>query len=73
MELTKENWLGEGTFGVVYKVMRKDKQTACAVKIFKIPLNKMNNLEKLGYYRELKILKEASHPFVIKYMEEFVY
>jgi serine/threonine protein kinase len=33
----------------------------------------MDNMEKLGYDRELKILQEIDHPFVIKYMEEFVY
>jgi serine/threonine protein kinase len=33
----------------------------------------MGSLEKLGYDRELQILQETSHPFVVKYMEEFVY
>ena len=33
----------------------------------------MNELEKLGYDRELDILQKISHPFVIKYMEEFLY
>jgi hypothetical protein len=33
----------------------------------------MNSLEKMGYDRELEILKEISHPFVVKYMEEFFY
>ena len=73
MKLTEKNKLGEGAFGAVYKIMTKDKQTACAAKIFKIPLKMMSNLEKLGYDRELKILQEASHPFVVKYMEEFPY
>jgi NIMA (never in mitosis gene a)-related kinase 1/4/5 len=33
----------------------------------------MDKLQKLGYDRELKILQKTSHPFVIKYMEEFIY
>jgi hypothetical protein len=53
--------------------MTKDNQTACAAKIFKVPFKMMSDLEHLGYDRELKILKETSHPFVVKYMEEFVY
>jgi hypothetical protein len=53
--------------------MSKANQTACAVKIFKIPLRMMDSLEKLGYERELQVLQETSHPFVIKYMEEFVH
>ena len=53
--------------------MTKDKKTACAAKIFKIPYKMMDSLDKLGYDRELKILQQTSHPFVVKYMEEFVY
>ena len=71
MDLT--NKLGEGAFGRVYKIMTYDNKTECAAKIFKIPLKMMSSLEKLGYDRELKILQEASHPFVVKYMEEFAY
>ena len=37
MKLTDKNKLGEGAFGAVYKIMTKDKKTACAAKIFKIP------------------------------------
>ncbi len=33
----------------------------------------MEKLQKLGYDRELEILQKTSHPFVIKYMEEFIY
>ena len=31
----------------------------------------MTNKEEMGYERELKILKEADHPFIIEYIEEF--
>ena len=73
MNLTEKNKLGEGAYGAVYKIMTKDEKTACAAKIFKVPFKIMNSLEQLGYDRELKILQEASHPFVVKYMEEFFY
>jgi serine/threonine protein kinase len=74
MKLTEENKLGEGTYGAVYKITTKNKpQRVCAAKIFKIPLKMMDDLDQLGYDRELKILQESSHPFVIKYMEEFVH
>ena len=33
----------------------------------------MNSKEEMGYERELKILKEANHPFIIEYIEEFPY
>ena len=45
MKLTDKNKLGEGAFGAVYKIMTNDNKTACAVKIFKIPLSLMNSLE----------------------------
>jgi hypothetical protein len=49
MKLTEQNKLGEGTYGTVYKIMTKANQTACAAKIFKIPLKMMDSLEQLGY------------------------
>ncbi len=49
MKLTEENKIGEGTYGTVYKIMTKDKKTACAAKIFKIPLKMMDSLDELGY------------------------
>ena len=33
----------------------------------------MNPKEERGYERELEILKEAEHPFIIEYVEEFEY
>jgi hypothetical protein len=52
----KENYLGEGAFAVVFKVVRKTDRKVFAAKVFKLPLNEMLNLEALGYERELKIL-----------------
>jgi serine/threonine protein kinase len=31
----------------------------------------MSVKEEMGYERELQILKEAEHPFIIEYIEEF--
>jgi serine/threonine protein kinase len=45
----------------------------CAGKIFKISLSSMNSKEEMGYERELQILKECEHPFIIEYIEEFDY
>ena len=53
--------------------MTKVNSRPCAAKIFKIPLKMMDSLDQIGYDRELKVLQKTSHPFVIKYMEEFVY
>jgi serine/threonine protein kinase len=32
----------------------------------------MSSIEEKGYERELKIMKEAKHPFIIEYIEEFL-
>ena len=73
INLDEKNKLGEGAYGTVYKIKTKDKKVTCAAKFFKVPYKMMSQLEQLGYDRELKILQETSHPFVVKYMEEFVY
>ncbi len=73
IKLTEDNKIGEGTYGEVYKITTKDQKTVCAAKILKMPFKMMKPLQQLGYDRELKILQETSHPFVIKYMEEFHY
>ncbi len=44
-----------------------------AAKFLKVQMSFLNSLEKLGYDRELQILKETDHPFVIKYEDEFIY
>ena len=33
----------------------------------------MDSEEKLSFDRELKILKESNYPFIIEYIEEFLY
>ena len=73
MTLDKENKLGEGSFASVYKIQRKNDGQLCAGKIFKLSLRVMNSKEEKGYERELEILKEAEHPFIIEYVEEFEY
>ena len=69
--LNEANKLGEGSFAIVYKMKRLHDNLLCAGKIFKTSLSNMNSLEEMGYERELKILKEADHPFIVEYIEEF--
>ena len=69
----EKNMLGEGTFAKVLKVKHKVSNEVFAAKIFKMEYKVMDKLQELGYERELEILKTTNHPFVIKYIEEFVY
>jgi len=62
--------LGEGSFGMVVKVVHKITQNIRALKI----INKLNldkSLTKSKLYDEIKILKDIDHPNVIKIYEFF--
>lgn len=73
IKTTEEKMLGQGSYANVYRIKRRDTYEPFAAKIFKIPYKEMTKIDTLGYQRELEILKTAEHPFVIKYIEEFVY
>jgi serine/threonine protein kinase len=53
LTLNKENKLGEGSFGCVYKIKRKFDKQFCAAKILKISMDSMIPKEKMGCEREL--------------------
>ena len=71
--MTDGNRLGEGAYGEVYKIKKKKTKEICAGKFFKVPKDSMNSKEIIGYERESEILKTSDHPFVVKYIEEFMY
>ena len=70
-DIKPENQIGKGSFAVVYKVKRPGTLELCAAKRYNVPISMMLAREKQGYERELKILKNVNHPFVIRYIEEF--
>jgi serine/threonine protein kinase len=72
-EIRPENRIGSGSFATVYKVKRPGTLELCAAKVYTVPLSMMLAKEQQGYERELKILKNVNHPFVIRYIEEFTY
>jgi serine/threonine protein kinase len=65
ISLTKENFIGDGQFGDVYKVYSKDLSKVYAAKFLKMKPENMNSEEKLSYERELNVLKRTTHPFII--------
>ena len=69
IDLSDENLKGEGSYAKVYKIYKKDERKAYAAKILKVPLKFMDEVEKLGYERELQILRATTHPFIIKFKE----
>jgi len=73
MKLVDKNKLGVGAFSEVYKITTKDKKTEYAAKIFNIPLNLSDVFGGLYFNKELKTVKETSHPFVVKPIDYFEY
>jgi len=69
INLSEENLIGEGSYGNVYKIHKKDEGKVYAAKLLKVPLKFMNDVEKLSYERELQILRATNHPFIIKFKE----
>jgi serine/threonine protein kinase len=65
--LTDEYRIGGGNYADVYKIQHKSSEKFYAAKFLKVPLSFLSSLEKMGYDRELEILKQNNHPFVIKY------
>ncbi len=69
INLTKENFIGEGTYGDVYKIYSKDQQKVYAAKFLKMKLENMDSEDKLAYERELDILQTMTHHLIIDYKE----
>ena len=68
-----ENMVGSGSFATVYKIERKSDNQIFAAKIIQSANEYMHPKEiKKKSKSELKILKEADHPFIIEYIEEFI-
>ena len=65
IKLNDDNFIGEGSYAQVYKIIRKKDELVCAAKIFNVPLALMNKKEETGYKREIEILKKSNHPFII--------
>ena len=66
MDLTEENRLGGGTYAEVFRVQKKDTKKFYAAKILRAQYSATFDGKRV-YDREVQILKEADHPFVIKY------
>jgi calcium-dependent protein kinase len=56
--------LGEGSYGIVYKVQSKQTGEVRAAKIFK--KSKISESEKAKLMNEINILRKLDHPNIIK-------
>ena len=62
--------LGDGSYSVVYKVLRKADNNIYALK--KVNLQKLKDKEKQNALNEVRILASVKSPFVISYKEAFI-
>ena len=62
--------LGEGTYGVVFKVKNKNNNTIRAMK--RISKHWFGNLNDNEVMKEIEILKNLNHPYIIKLYEYYV-
>ena len=65
--------LGEGKYSNVYKIQRKTDGMICAAKIFNMELQDIVSYEREDSKKEETILKSVDHPFIIPWIESFVY
>eukprot|EP00929_Paragymnodinium_shiwhaense_P009758 TRINITY_DN114059_c0_g1_i1.p1 TRINITY_DN114059_c0_g1~~TRINITY_DN114059_c0_g1_i1.p1 ORF type:complete len:779 (-),score=154.69 TRINITY_DN114059_c0_g1_i1:99-2435(-) len=63
--------LGEGTYGVVYKVRRKTDRLVCVLKEVKYS-GLGTERETTQAFKEAEILKKMNSPHVVKYIDAFV-
>lgn len=62
--------LGQGSFGVVYKVRRKIDKSIYVLK--QINIAQMNTKLRKEALNEVKILASLDNPFIVKYFESFI-
>jgi NIMA (never in mitosis gene a)-related kinase len=62
-------FLGKGSYGSVYKVVRISDSTEYAMKEVKIKY--MNQVEREEAVNEVRLLASVKHPLVIRYCESF--
>ena len=70
----KKGVIGEGTFGVVYLAIRKETGEQVAIKRIKI-LESQAGEDGVSFValREIKLLQELDHPYIIRLQEVFSY
>lgn len=61
--------MGEGAFGSVYKIKRKECGSIYAMK--KVKMQKLSVKEKDQALNEIRILASLNFPYIIKYKDSF--
>eukprot|EP01043_Picozoa_sp_COSAG02_P024856 COSAG02_NODE_1375_length_13001_cov_3.495272_7_plen_803_part_00 len=62
--------LGEGSFGTVFKAVRRADSSACVIK--QVSMRKLSAVQRDGARNEVALLRSLEHPRVVRYIESFV-
>ena len=64
----KQIKIGEGSFGIVYKVLEKETGNIYACKISKNEMSKKQDSQMINLTREISILSQLNHPSIMKFI-----
>lgn len=62
--------IGQGEYGIVYKVRHKHTDEVYALK--KINITNLTEKEKIQAFKEVKLLRKLDHKHIIRYFESFL-
>jgi serine/threonine protein kinase len=71
--MQNKEYISEGNYGWAYKVVRKYDGLQVVAKVLKTSVYAIDEEGSDIFERELKVLKQADHPFLIEFIENFVY
>ena len=68
----KDNLIGIGGFGHVFRAIRKHDQQIFALKRSKDELDFLEDRHKQAIFEEMRLMKENCHPFIVKVIDDFL-
>jgi serine/threonine protein kinase len=68
----KEDLIGKGGFGYIFKGTRKHDLKPVAIKILKEESYMLDEEDSVNNLEEISIMKEHHHPFIVKIIDDFI-
>jgi serine/threonine protein kinase len=68
----KDHLIGMGGFAHVFRAIRKHDQQEVAIKRSRDELELVDERDKQAMLEEVRLMKENSHPFIVKVIDDFL-